>query len=81
MTPALHNKNRVRGLAIAATVAGLAKISASNLSVQFVKFLHITAFGTWFGTIAYTTFVAGITMFRNLPRQTFGKLQSKLFPL
>ncbi len=24
---------------------------------------------------------AGITMFKNLPRQTFGKLQSKLFPL
>lgn len=43
--------------------------------------LHILSFGTWFGTIMYTTFVAGITMFKNLPRRTFGKLQSKLFPL
>ena len=30
--------------------------------------------------MAYTTFVLGITMFKNLPRQTFGKLQAKLFP-
>lgn len=42
--------------------------------------LHVLAFGTWFGTVAYTTFVAGITMFRNLPRRTFGQLQAKLFP-
>jgi hypothetical protein len=38
------------------------------------------AFGTWFGTVFYTTFIAGLTMHNNLPRQTFGKLQSKLFP-
>ena len=43
--------------------------------------LHLLSFGTWFGTVMHTTFVAGITMFKNLPRRTFGKLQSKLFPL
>jgi ABC-type spermidine/putrescine transport system permease subunit II len=42
--------------------------------------LHTLSFATWFGSVAYTTFVLGITMFKNLPRQTFGKLQAKLFP-
>jgi hypothetical protein len=31
--------------------------------------------------VVHTTFVAGITMFKNLPRRVFGTLQSKLFPL
>ena len=43
--------------------------------------LHLLSFSIWFGTVVYTTFVAGITMFKNLPRRTFGALQSKLFPL
>jgi hypothetical protein len=43
--------------------------------------IHLLSFATWFGTIVYTTFVAGITMFKNLPRRVFGTLQSKLFPL
>lgn len=29
---------------------------------------------------AWTSFIFGIVAFRNLPRQTFGRLQSKLFP-
>ncbi|CAM9945655.1 unnamed protein product, partial [Phaeothamnion confervicola] len=44
------------------------------------KFLHVLAFAVWIGSSFWTTFFAGITMFRNLPRQTFGRLQSKLFP-
>ncbi len=43
--------------------------------------VHLLSFATWFGTVVYTTFVAGITMFKNLPRRVFGTLQSKLFPL
>jgi hypothetical protein len=42
--------------------------------------LHLASFGVYFGTNWYTTFVLGITMFNNLPRKTFGRLQSKLFP-
>lgn len=33
------------------------------------------AFAAWLGSTVWTTFVAGITMMRNLPRQQFGKLQ------
>ena len=51
------------------------------LSPKAAATLHLLSFATWFGTVVYTTFVAGITMFKNLPRRTFGTLQSKLFPL
>lgn len=66
--------------------------SAANASLQKIgKYfilppnvaatVHLLSFATWFGTVVYTTFVAGITMFKNLPRRVFGTLQSKLFPL
>lgn len=46
--------------------------STSNLASQFA---HILAYAAWMGSTVWTTFVAGITMMRNLPRQQFGKLQ------
>lgn len=49
--------------------------------LPFAALLHMAAFGTWFGANIWTTFFAGITMFKNLPRQQFGSLQAKLFPL
>jgi ABC-type spermidine/putrescine transport system permease subunit II len=52
----------------------------TQLSTQTGAALHLFAFSTWFGTMVYTTFIFGITAFKNLPRQTFGKLQAKLFP-
>ncbi len=33
------------------------------------------------GTNIYTTFVVGLTLFKIVPRQTFGRIQSKLFPI
>ena len=51
-----------------------------KLSARTLSSIHLFSFSTWFGTLMYTTFVLGITMFNNLPRQTFGKLQAKLFP-
>jgi hypothetical protein len=77
----LHNTAAFRSLAIlgAVAVAGT-KSSAQFLPAQATASIHVLSFATWFGTVAYTTFVLGITMFKNLPRQTFGKLQAKLFP-
>jgi len=40
----------------------------------------MSAYGVWLGTNIWTTFIAGITMFKSLPRQQFGSLQAKLFP-
>ena len=75
----LHNTAAFRSLALLGALA-LAGFSSPGLPSRASASLHILAFATWFGSVAYTTFIAGITMFKNLPRQTFGKLQAKLFP-
>ncbi|CAD5116403.1 DgyrCDS5295 [Dimorphilus gyrociliatus] len=41
---------------------------------------HLLTTGGWFGTQIWVTFVAGLTMFHNLPRHLFGDVQSRLFP-
>ncbi len=95
--PALHNSNFFRAISILyallfavytsskspeATTNALSKLGKHLvLSSKAAAAVHMLSFGTWFGTVFYTTFVAGITMFKNLPRRTFGTLQSKLFPL
>lgn len=65
---------QVRLLAIAGAVA-IASRGTALLKPQSVAFVHLIAFGLWLGSNAWTTFFAGITMFKNLPRQTFGRLQ------
>jgi hypothetical protein len=95
--PALHNSNFFRAVSILyallfavyttskspeATTNALGKLGKHLiLSSKAAATVHMLSFGTWFGTVVYTTFIAGITMFKNLPRRTFGTLQSKLFPL
>lgn len=79
----LHNSPLFRSAAILAAlaVAGLStKSPLTKISTKVGATAHLLSFATWFGTVFYTTFIAGITMYKNLPRQTFGKLQSKLFP-
>ncbi len=60
---------------MAAASRGTAYLPAAGIA-----FVHLLAWGTWLGTLVYTTFVVGLTLFKNLPRQTFGRVQSKLFP-
>jgi hypothetical protein len=79
LEPSVANNVYVRVASIAAVVAVSAK-ATGFLTLKAIGFIHAMAFGTWFGTLAWTSFVFGIVAFRNLPRQTFGKLQSKLFP-
>ena len=72
---------RTGALLLVLGLAGATQQSpVAKLSTQVAAAIHLLAFGTWFGTVFYTTFIAGLTMFKNLPRQTFGTLQSKLFP-
>lgn len=80
LAPSLANNNFFRLAATAATVAIAAKSSAL-IPAQGLSFIQLLAYGTWLGSIVWTTFVGGIVMFKNLPRQTFGRLQSKLFPI
>ena len=44
------------------------------------KPVHLYAMAAYFGCSCWVSFVAGLVMFKSLPRHTFGKLQSKLFP-
>lgn len=44
------------------------------------SFLFVFAFALNFGMSMWITFVAGLVMYKNLPTQTFGYIQSKLFP-
>ena len=79
LEPSIANNPVVRVVSLAATVAAAA-YSTAFLPSAAIGFVHMLVFGTWFGTLAWTSFIFGIVAFRNLPRQTFGKLQAKLFP-
>jgi len=77
----LHNTSQFRAICILAAMLGAGfKLPLSKVPTRIMASVHLLSFATWLGMVNYTTFVAGITMFKNLPRQTFGKLQSKLFP-
>jgi len=79
-----HNSPLFRSAAILSALAlagySTSKSPLTKISTKAAATANLLSFGTWFGTVVYTTFVAGITMYKNLPRQTFGKLQAKLFP-
>jgi hypothetical protein len=81
LTPSVANKTAVRGIALAASVTAAAYLGAPSMQPAAAAFAHLIAVATFLGAAFYTTFFAGILMFKNLPRQTFGKLQSKLFPV
>lgn len=77
--PATHNRNPVRVtlLIVASALAARGSLLAPG---AIAKFVHLLAFSTWIGSSIWTTFFAGIIMFKNLPRHNFGKVQAKLFP-
>jgi hypothetical protein len=79
LVPSTANNIYVRTAALAATIA-CAAYSTSYLPAAAVGFVHMLSYGMWLGTLGWTSFIFGIVAFRNLPRQTFGKLQAKLFP-
>jgi hypothetical protein len=45
-----------------------------------LRALHLLAFTFWFGTVLYVTFVSAPVLFKGLPREQFGEVQSRLFP-
>jgi len=48
--------------------------------MPFLRWLHLFAFTFWYGTLLYFTFLQAPILFKSLPRETFGLVQSKLFP-
>lgn len=51
-----------------------------NPYAHILTLIHLLSFMSWFGCSIWVSFIAGIVMFKNLPRHTFGRLQAKLFP-
>jgi len=76
--PAFHNKLSVRILAVLAGISIAMKNSGMALPKSAATYIHLLMFGANFGSVMYTTFVLGLVMIKHLPRQTFGRLQSKV---
>lgn len=48
---------------------------------SLTKMVHLLVLSGAWGMQMWVTFISGFQLFRNLPRHTFGLVQSKLFPL
>jgi hypothetical protein len=48
--------------------------------MPILRFIHFFTFIFWYGTLLYFTFIQAPVLFRNLPRELFGQVQSILFP-
>lgn len=73
------NSPVVRVAALGA-LAAVARYSTPLLGAHAAAALHVGAAGILLGNIVYTTFFAGISLFKGLPRQTFRDVQEILFP-
>ena len=74
-----------RGAALFGVIAVGVAISGCSpekqrFPLQLNRFVHLLSIAMVVGIGDWTTFVFGIVAFKNLPRQTFGQLQAKLFP-
>lgn len=48
--------------------------------MAILRFTHFFTFIFWYGTLLYFTFIQAPLLFKTLPRQLFGEVQSHLFP-
>jgi hypothetical protein len=48
--------------------------------MAFLKSVNFFAFVFWYGTLLYFTFIQAPLLFKRLPRELFGQVQSVLFP-
>ena len=48
--------------------------------MPFLRFVSFFTFIFWYGTLLYFTFIQAAVLFKNLPRELFGQVQSFLFP-
>lgn len=67
--------------AIAAPLVIFTAYSLGFRSPGLLKQLHFFTFATVFGTNVWVSFIQGTLAFTTLQRHTFGKLQSKVFPV
>jgi hypothetical protein len=65
---------------VSAATVGAVFVATPYMSSQVVTMIHLSAFGLLMGTNMWNTLI-GATMFKIVPRQTFGKIQATLFPI
>lgn len=53
---------------------------ATSTTHPYASFIHLASVGGWFGISFWVTFVAGVLLFKYLPRHQFGSVQGKIFP-
>lgn len=80
MKPSIVNTWYFRFGALLGTLA-LAAEPGALLGQRGLAFLHLFTFSLGAGALTWVTFVSGIVMFKNMPRTTFGRVQSRLFPI
>eukprot|EP01023_Acetabularia_acetabulum_P016179 TRINITY_DN17989_c0_g1_i4.p1 TRINITY_DN17989_c0_g1~~TRINITY_DN17989_c0_g1_i4.p1 ORF type:complete len:265 (-),score=25.09 TRINITY_DN17989_c0_g1_i4:266-1060(-) len=73
------NNPLVRGLSLGLVLLALGR-GTGFLSTSWLAFCNVSAYGIWVGSMYMQTFIAGLTMFKNMPRIMFGKVQTKIFP-
>src|SRR5882724_11238937 len=49
--------------------------------MPILRFIHFFIFIFWYGTLLYFTAIQAPVLFKNLPRELFGQVQSVLFPV
>eukprot|EP00879_Flechtneria_rotunda_P007162 GHRR01007516.1.p1 GENE.GHRR01007516.1~~GHRR01007516.1.p1 ORF type:complete len:223 (+),score=77.89 GHRR01007516.1:460-1128(+) len=79
LQPSVVNTPWARAFGVAATVAATAA-STTVMPSQGANFVHLLAYGIFLGTNVWNSLFVGLTMFKSMPRQMFGRVQSKLFP-
>jgi hypothetical protein len=50
-------------------------------SYHIATFVHLLAFAIWYGTMIWSSFFAGLVMFKNMTKPDFQAIQAKLFPV
>lgn len=48
--------------------------------MAILRFVNFFTFIFWYGTLLFFTFIQAPVLFKNLPREVFGQVQSFLFP-
>lgn len=61
-------------------LSALFVLQSNSMWRRLCTVLHLFSFASWFGCAMWVSFVAGITMFMNMKRHEFGRLQARLFP-
>lgn len=80
LEPSIVNKPWARAAVI---LLGIVAASGGTvfLPMRMLAFVHVLSYAIMMGASVWNTFFVGLTMFKSMPRQTFGKVQAKLFPM